>query len=168
MTLVPSTADLVDAELLGAPVLARELGVKVSPDWPPDDMHAVLEFFANQLRYNPNQEGWRGWYWIANDLPVPELIGNGGFKGPPDPLGQVEIGYEVLDPFRGRGYATEAVRAMVRWALDLADVDTVVAECLPDNVASQRVLSKAGFVEIGDGLEEGTRLWRWRGFGVDQ
>jgi len=160
LLLVPATARLINAELAGLDVLARALEASVSGTWSSLTMTNILPLFAKQLRANPELAGWLTWYWVLINGEGSELIGNGGFKGPPDDVGEVELGYEVLSTHQGRGYATEAATALVEWALRCADVETVTAECLPDNHASVRVLEKCGFVEMGDGLEEGARLWK--------
>jgi RimJ/RimL family protein N-acetyltransferase len=61
--------------------------------------------------------------------------------------GSVEVGYAVAESLHGRGIATEAVRAFVEWAR-LPEVLGIVAA---DNVASARVLERAGFTKIDDG-----------------
>ncbi len=49
----------------------------------------------------------------------------------------------------GHGYATEAARAVLRWAFDTLDLNRVQAETDTRNVASARVLEKLGFVREG-------------------
>ena len=83
----------------------------------------------------------------------PILVGNGGFKGPPDSEGVVEIGYYVRPMHRGRGYGTEAVRRLVEHALSPAGVKLVIAQTQGANVASTKLLEKVGFVCAGDGCE---------------
>jgi ribosomal-protein-alanine N-acetyltransferase len=51
--------------------------------------------------------------------------------------------------FAGKGYTTAAVRAVVRYAFEDLELHRVEAACQPDNIASQRVLLKAGFTEEG-------------------
>lgn len=59
------------------------------------------------------------------------------------------LGY-CLDEFAwGRGYATEAARALVGWAFDALDLHRVQAETDTRNAASARVLDKLGFVREG-------------------
>jgi RimJ/RimL family protein N-acetyltransferase len=81
------------------------------------------------------------------------VIGGVGFLGPPVD-GKVEIGYGIAPSCQGRGYATEAVEAMVAIASADAVVTTIVAGTDPDNLPSQRVLEKVGFrfVERSDVL----------------
>jgi RimJ/RimL family protein N-acetyltransferase len=57
---------------------------------------------------------------------------------------QAEIGY-VLDPaYAGRGYATEAVRELLRYCFEDLDVHRVVANCFTDNVTSWRLMERVG------------------------
>ncbi len=56
-----------------------------------------------------------------------QLIGGVGFFGPPD-RGRIEIGYGIVQSRRRRGYATEAVIAMVQFAFTQPDVAEVVAD----------------------------------------
>jgi len=83
-------------------------------------------------------------------------VGGIGFKNSPDVDGAVEIGYGVCQLSQGRGLATEAVAAMCDFAR--RDVRCVLAETDRKNVASQRVLEKAGFVRI----QESDETIRWR------
>jgi RimJ/RimL family protein N-acetyltransferase len=62
---------------------------------------------------------------------------------------QAMTGYSLLPEWRGRGYATRAVRLVVQWAHRDVGLVRVVAGTAPDNVASQRVLERAGFVREG-------------------
>ena len=73
--------------------------------------------------------------------------------GPPED-GRVEFGYGIVESRRGRGYATEAARALVQAALDLPGVTEVTAGVDPINAASVRVLEKAGLsFRSSDGAE---------------
>ncbi len=69
-----------------------------------------------------------------------------------------EIGYGIMDEFQGQGYATEAVRLAVEWAFSHPEIIAVEAETDPDNVASQKVLTKCGFEANGEIGEEGPRF----------
>jgi RimJ/RimL family protein N-acetyltransferase len=55
------------------------------------------------------------------------------------------LGYGLLPAWRGRGFATRAVRLLAGWALTRAGLARVIAGTAPANVASQRVLERAGF-----------------------
>lgn len=73
------------------------------------------------------------------------VVGSVGLFWPPD-QGTVEIGYGIVDSRRGRGYATEAARALTDFALTAPGVHTVTAAAELSNPASVRVLEKAGFL----------------------
>jgi len=71
------------------------------------------------------------------------VIGMCGFKGPPDGDDMVEIAYGIVPAYRNRGLATEAARALVRYAFASGrDVRVVRAHTLPQPSASTRVLTK--------------------------
>jgi GrpB-like predicted nucleotidyltransferase (UPF0157 family)/ubiquinone/menaquinone biosynthesis C-methylase UbiE len=153
--LVAGTAALVRAEMRGAEALSRALDAEVPPDWPPEAVREILGAEAKHLD-DPVEIGWRVWYWIARpaDGSPARLVGSGGFRGRPAG-GEVEIGYGTSSDRQRRGYATEAVACLVRWALAKRDVDRVVAETTPSNLASMRVLERCGFIPAGPGREAG-------------
>jgi RimJ/RimL family protein N-acetyltransferase len=72
------------------------------------------------------------------------VVGDIGFHGPPDSRGAVTIGYGLAPEARGHGYATESLVALVEWALAQPEVTAVNADANLDNVASQRVMERAG------------------------
>lgn len=59
------------------------------------------------------------------------------------------LGYWAGEKYAGKGYTTAAVRAVVRYAFEDLDLHRVEAACQPDNLASRRVLEKAGFTQEG-------------------
>jgi ribosomal-protein-alanine N-acetyltransferase len=87
------------------------------------------------------------------------VVGGIGFAGPPE-QGAVEVGYGIVPSRQGRGYATEAVRLMVTLAWRHPVVTAVLAHTDPGNVASQRVLEKAGFRRVPAGPQICYRLDR--------
>ncbi|MBA3529232.1 MAG: GNAT family N-acetyltransferase [Propionibacteriaceae bacterium] len=95
--------------------------------------------------------GWLGQdepaWWLHQVVFDGRVVGDVGFHGPPAAAGpaEVEIGYNVVAGLRGCGIATQACAMLVAQAWrDGAEV--VVAETERDNVASQRVLQRCGFV----------------------
>jgi len=77
----------------------------------------------------------------------PELIGGIGFGRRPD--GGTEFGYWLARPHWGRGYATEAGRAVLAAARDSLRLRRIEAGHFLDNPASGRVLEKLGFRPTG-------------------
>jgi RimJ/RimL family protein N-acetyltransferase len=107
---------------------------------------------------SPDDAGWCVWYALlrSGGLEAATVVGAGGFFGPPNAEGVVEIGYSIVSAFNGRGYATELVRALVKHAFQSGRVTRVVAHTTMDNTGSVRVLEKAGFGFVGPGREVGT------------
>lgn len=66
--------------------------------------------------------------------------------------GVTEIGYWIGEPYWGRGYATEAVHALVDMAFSTRDIAHIDARCRVTNTASRRVLQKSGFQFQGSGM----------------
>ncbi|MEU6476232.1 GNAT family N-acetyltransferase [Streptomyces sp. NPDC047017] len=81
-------------------------------------------------------------------------VGGIGFHGAPDEEGRAEVGYDLTEAARGHGHATEALRALSAWALARDDVRRLFATVDRDNLPSQRVVTRAGYVRVG-GTEEG-------------
>jgi ribosomal-protein-alanine N-acetyltransferase len=74
--------------------------------------------------------------------------------------GSAVLGYRVAQQAAGRGVATASVRDLCRLAPAQHGLRTLMAETNHDNVASQKVLEKAGFVPVGaasPGGRPGTR-----------
>jgi RimJ/RimL family protein N-acetyltransferase len=95
------------------------------------------------------------------------VIGSIGLFWPPD-NGTVEIGYGIVPSRRGRGYASEATRALTGHAFTAPGVHTVCAEVDLSNLPSIRVLEKAGFQRSHGDLERNagryhitSRVQRW-------
>lgn len=93
------------------------------------------------------------------------VVGACMFKGPPAD-GVVEIAYGIEPEHQGKGYATEAARALVAYAMTSGQVRLVRAHTLPDSTASKRVLHKCGFRHVGEVVDpEDGLVWRfdWAG-----
>lgn len=73
-------------------------------------------------------------------------VGGIGFFGPPDGQGVVELGYGFVPAARGRGLATAALLEAVSIA-GSAGALAIIADATLDNLPSQRVLARAGFLE---------------------
>lgn len=63
--------------------------------------------------------------------------------------GTAEVGYRVAEQVAGRGVATSTLRTLCRLAAEQCGLTTLTAKTSTENVASQRVLEKAGFVSVG-------------------
>ncbi len=78
------------------------------------------------------------------------VIGDIGFYTPPDELGCVTVGFGIVPAARGLGYAREALRALLDWALGEPAIRIVRADTDLVNIASQHVLEAAGMHVVSD------------------
>lgn len=137
--LVPVVPDDVTALMTGhvPPSLAAQRVAGIGRGWPHADTAPALSFIAGDGRV-----------WLIVD-DAGAVVGECGTKGPPDAGGTVEIGYGLAGPSRGRGLGSRAVRALVAELRSDPRIRAIEAEVVADNVASRRVLERAGFVEVG-------------------
>ncbi|HTP22774.1 MAG TPA: GNAT family N-acetyltransferase [Solirubrobacteraceae bacterium] len=63
--------------------------------------------------------------------------------------GTAAVGYRVAERVAGHGVATKTLRELCQLAANEYALRTLIAETSYENLASQRVLAKAGFVPIG-------------------
>jgi len=115
-------------------------GLDPAPGWPHDDTLDGIRISA-EFANTDEETG-----FLVLLVETGQVIGDAGWKGGPDPAGQVEIGYGLAAPFRGQGLGTEMVLAVRDWAIVQPGVRTVLAEALEENRPSWRALEAAGFV----------------------
>lgn len=153
--LVRADVRLLDAAIEGDDPLARALGHDVAGGWA--TFRQALAPLREVVAADSSRADWGTRFFVTQD--APELVGWGGFKGPPAG-GVVELGYEIAESRRNGGLATAAVLAMLEEAFAGERADTAIAHTLPERNASNRVLEKAGFRFDGQAEEQGTAVWR--------
>jgi RimJ/RimL family protein N-acetyltransferase len=127
--------------------------------WPSGpELDLAFPTYVQRLRRDPSVGPWLGRAIVVRALGV--VAGSINLKGPPA-AGRVEIGYGLERPHRGHGYAREAARAVVIWALAHRTVREVVAVIDPTNGASERVAISLGMAATGERSIEhpGSRVW---------
>jgi ribosomal-protein-alanine N-acetyltransferase len=94
--------------------------------------------------------------WVMRDRITGEFVGRGGLQYT-DILGvpAVEVGWAVVPERWGQGVATELALQSVEVAFGLLGLRELIAFTLPDNLASRRVMEKAGFTYARDILHVG-------------
>lgn len=146
----PSAAARMPSDRVGAAAL---IGAQLDDEWPLPDILDLMQVHAlrssAEARYS---------IWVMIEAETGAVVGDIGFFGPPNEAGEMETGYSVIPSRRRRGYATEALAALVAWAFDQPEVTAIVAGTDPDNVVSQRVLASAGFEQT----EPEPAELRWR------
>lgn len=118
----------------------------------------LWEIRLDDIRRNPAAADWIAAAAIAE--PAGAVVGHGGFHGPPDDDGVVEVAYSVDPGYRRRGYAKEILATLLRRVDADPAVTAVRASIRPDNTGSRATIAGFGFKKIGeqwdpvDGLED--------------
>ncbi|MEU8825661.1 GNAT family N-acetyltransferase [Streptomyces sp. NPDC048636] len=120
-------------------VLADTRSSHWAADFPADGDRVIASLFES----HPDWLGAHG-HRLVIERDNGLVVGSIGLFWPPTD-GTLEIGYGIVESRRGRGYASEATRALTEFALTASGVRTVVASVELSNPASVRVLEKAGF-----------------------
>lgn len=144
-------------------ILAEEGVLRYFPVTTPPPLERVRRLVSGQLDHWDE----RGYGWWAVESRVSDLtrvsgparvrdegpvegplIGWAGLTYLPE-TDEIEVAYLLGKPFWGRGLATEAARASLRYGFEHLEIETIVGIVHPDNLASRRVLEKVGlsFVE---------------------
>jgi ribosomal-protein-alanine N-acetyltransferase len=130
--------------------LARALDAEVPADWPVENYdQECLDYSLAKLAETPGTPPPMRYMILRESNTLIGTFGSGVTQ--PD---RVVIGYSILPAFRRRGYASEALAAVVEEAFGMAEIQTIVGETYPELVASRGVLEKNGFVFVGDGSGE--------------
>lgn len=95
--------------------------------------------------------------WVAVDKTINTAVAGIVFKGPPNENGEVELGAGTYPGFMNRGYMTETTKLLCEWALKNG-VKNIVANCSPENIPSQRTLTKCGFAIV----KKEEKNWKWQ------
>jgi RimJ/RimL family protein N-acetyltransferase len=132
VTIRPSTTDDAPVLILGRDEEFKRFMGEGSPEPRPAACIVVGDAVVGWVDYDHDRE------WLAPD--------------------EVNLGYNVFGPYRGRGYATRAVRLLLRHLA--LDTEWRVATLLihPDNARSLRLARSAGFEPFGD--LDGNPYWK--------
>jgi RimJ/RimL family protein N-acetyltransferase len=161
LRLIPCELRHFEAILGDQQELAAMLEVKLDEDWLGSEAaREAMPRAYEYLKAHPSAHGW--WMYLLVHRADRTLMGLGGYKGPPDERGMVEIGYGLSSRYRLRGLATEAARSLVERAFSHPQVKRVDAHTLPERNASVRVLEKLGMKQEGTAHDpdEG-EVWHW-------
>jgi RimJ/RimL family protein N-acetyltransferase len=107
---------------------------------------------AQRARTSLTRRGWGPWV-----LEVPGVLPFAGFVGLFVPAWSahftpaVEIGWRLPREAWGQGYASEAAAAAAAFALDMLQLDELVAITSPDNLPSRRVMTRIGMQHDTEG-----------------
>lgn len=129
---------------------SREFLTPWEPTWAPDELSRA-GFRRRLRRYTQAARDGTGYMYFVFDRKTDELLGGCQLSNIRQGAAQsaASLGYWMGHRHAGKGLMTEAVVTLVRHAFDRMGFHRVEAACLPTNVASRRVLTKAGFTAEG-------------------
>jgi len=135
--------------------------VHIHQGWERTDEEGVRAEIEEMLARAPGEPG--GWVQFSVvELESGRLVGDVGLS-PAGEQGVIKVGYTVAPAFQRRGYATEAVGALVDYAFETLGAEVVRAYADAENGPSIRVAEKVG-MRLVERIEErdGDEIW----FGV--
>lgn len=77
------------------------------------------------------------------------LIGTAGYLWWLPEHGCAELGYAIGQPYWNKGYTTEITKKMIEFGFDILQLNRIEARCIPQNIASEKVLLKSGMQHEG-------------------
>jgi aminoglycoside 6'-N-acetyltransferase len=111
--------------------------------WERTDPHVIRVEIEQMARRSPGEPG--GWVQLSvEEQETGRLVGDVGLSPADGEHGVVKIGYTMSPAAQGRGYATEAVGALVAYVFDRLGADVVRAYASAENLPSIRVAEKVG------------------------
>lgn len=127
------------------------------PQWPLPILLEALPVMSNDLMDDPSLLGWHAWCVVQKDHNI--IIGDVGFKGPPDINGAIKIGYSIIPAYRNQGLAKEAVKAMIETVSKDPSVRKITAEVLALNIPSIKLLGSQNWEHVSDNEE--MEVWEY-------
>jgi RimJ/RimL family protein N-acetyltransferase len=153
-----------DAEQISA--YRSDPEVHAHQGWDRTDPDHVRDEIEEMLQRVPGGTG--GWVQFTVETAADDrLVGDVGLRVADDEPGVIMVGYTMAPAAQGKGYATEAVGALVDYAFETLGADIVRAYADAANVASVRVGEKVGLVVVErfDGQHEGET---WHGVRMER
>ncbi len=89
--------------------------------------------------------------WAVHAKPALEFIGWCGLKNRPE-RNEIDLGYRFIKSTWGKGYATEAAFACIKYGFEKLGLKRIVGRAMPGNIASLKVLEKCGMTYIGEDM----------------
>jgi RimJ/RimL family protein N-acetyltransferase len=96
--------------------------------------------------------------WSVISTEENKIVGDLCFVGEPNAEGEVEIGYGTYKEFRKRGFMTEAVAGIIKWAEKQPNIRSIIASTEKSNTDSYSILVRNNFIKSG----ETETLFNWR------
>ncbi|BES64356.1 GNAT family protein [Gottschalkiaceae bacterium SANA] len=146
LLLIPMSHEQVRSVIIGEEIPHLGTSIEKDPHWPRKDTLDILPVADQILESQEHPSGFEIWMIVKRDTQT--VIGDIGFQGPPDSSGTVEIGYGLVESKQSQGFGSEALQALIQWALQQPEVKSIRATCLLVNQPSRKILEKNQMKEI--------------------
>lgn len=156
LTLIPLDARQLRLWYHDLAALERELACTYRAEPPEGPFLVIIKEQIETINKDPDNWLWHT-FWLLRDKKNGIVVGAVSFRK--TCCREVEIGYAAGNYYRKKGYITEAVGVMSKWALDQPGITAVTAETETWNLDSHSVLGRCGFEKYGD--DTGDTFW-WR------
>lgn len=154
LRLIPLTHQQLQLAHTDRPALELSLGLNISamqidPLYQTEIDDAMINFWLPKTLEHTEQYLWyTSWEIVLKRTNT--TIGGIGFGGELNDKGEVETGYMIDGNHHNQGYATEALRTMIRWAFTQANVQAIIVRTYADNLPSRKMMDKCGFNQVDD------------------
>ena len=155
LTLIP--LEPVHAEVLHN-IYQTEGVLRYFPTTNPPPLERVERFIVSQHEHW-GKHGHGNWGVVPNG--ETQIIGWAGLQYLPE-LNETEVGYLLDKPYWGKGFATAAAQASIRYGFEQCRLDHLIALVHPENSASNRVIEKCGMTYMETIHLWGIDLMRYR------
>jgi aminoglycoside 6'-N-acetyltransferase len=132
--------------------------VRQHQGWDVTDVPGVRRDIEEMAGRAPGEHG--GWVqFTVEEHATGQLVGDVGLSNADGEPGVIKVGYTIAPAFQGRGFATEAVGALVSYAFEALGAEVVRAYADAENAPSIRVMEKVGMrlIERFEGNDEDGR-----------
>ncbi len=141
--------------------LAAHLNIDLAEDDVFEFGDTPIRYAYNQILEDRSQLTW--WMYLIIHKKDNKLIGTCGYKGKPNQVGEVEIGYGVVAAYRNQGIATELALALIHRAFEIPTVQIIIAYTLAEENASTKVLKKCNMQLVEEVIDpEDGKIWKWQ------
>lgn len=111
--------------------------------WKPKELKDVYEFICEKISKVPNIPD--TWYQLGIIIKkTDEFIGDIGIHFCNEDNVQVEIGYTLSEKYQGKGFATEAIKAVIDYLFSVLNKHRITASADPRNIKSVALLERIG------------------------
>jgi ribosomal-protein-alanine N-acetyltransferase len=152
LKLIPLTHQLLlllkqDRALMESTIGLTPSSMLVDPLYNNEITDALDNFWLPNTLAHPDKYVWyTDWELVLKNTNT--SVGGMGFAGYPNENGETEIGYMIDGNHHNKGFATEALKVMIKWAFTHPFVKAIIVHTYADNLPSCRLLDKCQFEQV--------------------